>query len=215
MGSAFDWTKIKAEYVSLLLKGGDIKPSYFTNKYGMKYQTLMAKKKQQKWDKTLAAERRSLEAKTNSKVKNALSTSNAEDILDEIKVRKRIMQRANEIIEPVLKELKKKLGNQKDMKKLGIPTLVSIADTLTKVEIKAAGLPDKLDITSKNLSLNVGADTDHLSPAENRKMVRDAEDLANSLQTLLTEFETIDVEPTKPKKQGVQKLLKGKGNNKS
>lgn len=214
MGSAFDWGKIQAEYVSLSLKENNVKPSYFTNKYGMKYQTLMAKKKKGKWGAEVAKQRRSLEAQTNKKVKTALSTIAADDILDEIKVRKRIVQRAQEIIEPIMIQLREKIKDKKELNKLGIVSLVNLHDTVSKVEMKAAGLSDKLDINSKNLHVSMDVAGDYLDPAENRKRLAESEVLATDLQGLLKEFkeqEVIDVEHHKPKKQKASKVLKGKG----
>ena len=214
MTKLYDWGEVKADYVERSLKPEKTPISFFTNKYGMKYHTFMGKRKLQKWDKEVERQREKLSVQTLKKVRTRLSTSDADDILDEISVRKKNMELANLVLDTLLEEWVVKIKSQKERKNLTLSTIMSGIAMVSGLRGKAAGLPEKLDITSKNLSLNVQADTEHLSPAENRKMVRDAEDLANSLQTLLEEFETIDVESTDNKKPKVQKLLKGKGNNK-
>lgn len=215
MTKLYDWSEVKAEYVERCLKPEKTPFSYFTNKYGMKYHTFMGKRKTQQWDKEVKKQREKLSVQTLKKVRTRLSTSDAEDILDEISVRKKNMELANIVLETLIEEWAAKISDPKQRKLLTLPTIMSGIAMVSGLRGKAAGLPEKLDINSKNLSVNIGVDTDHLSPAENRKMVRDAEDLANGLQTLLKEFEAIDVKPTNAKKSKVQKVLKGKGNNKS
>lgn len=213
---SFDWNKIKTEYVAVQLQEEvDDVVQYFINQYGMKQSTFVQKRSEFGWDKEVKRQRKILSKQTVDKVRNKLATTKSNDILDEMEMRERVVKRSQKILTPVLKELAKKLKNAGDIKALKIPALVAIVDTVTKVQMKAAGLPEKLDVNSKNLNLNLDADSSYLSPAENRKQLRESEELAINLQSLINEFEAIDVEPSKTKQSKVHKVSKGKGNNKA
>ncbi len=214
MTKFYDWDRVESEYIKLSLKDEPTLPSYFTNKYGMKYHTFMSRKKKYEWDVEVRKQRKHLDHKTTQKVMTVISNSDAEDILDEIKVRKKNMKLADDIEETLRIEWARLIKDKKELKKLSVHSVINGFETVSRLRSKAAGLPEKLEVNSKNLNLNFDGDHKYLSPTENRKQLKASEDLAVKLNGLLQEFEAIDIEPSNTKKSKASKVSTGKGNNK-